>query len=68
MDKTTLIKTLTWRAIAVSITFGVTYVVTGSIEAAGAIGAVNSVFKMTAYYAHERAWSSYILRKAQGQK
>lgn len=65
MDKrTTIIKTVTWRAIAVSITFAVTFAVTGSFEAAGTIGGIDTVIKMAAYYAHERGWAKLLARRA----
>ena len=51
-----LAKAVTWRIIASLITILTTYVITGSWRAGLSIGAIDTVIKFAAYYAHERAW------------
>lgn len=51
-----LVKAITWRAVALAVTMGVTWTVTGSTTFALTIGAFNTVIKIGAYYAHERLW------------
>ncbi|PRP91882.1 hypothetical protein ENSA5_52240 [Enhygromyxa salina] len=49
-------KALSWRVIALVITTGVSYVLSDSVAVAVSIGLVDSLIKIVAYYAHERAW------------
>ena len=51
-----IVKALTWRAIATSTTMTLAYVVTGDLKVAGAIGVADLVIKLFFYYVHERAW------------
>jgi uncharacterized membrane protein len=51
-----IIKSLTWRAIATSTTMALAYAATGDLKIAGAIGAADVVIKLFFYYIHERAW------------
>ena len=51
-----IIKALTWRAIATSTTMALAYAATGDMKIAGAIGAADVVIKLFFYYIHERAW------------
>jgi len=51
-----IVKALTWRAIATSTTMALAYLVTGDLKVAGAIGAADVVIKLFFYYLHERAW------------
>ncbi len=51
-----VIKALSWRIIATCTTATIAYIVTGRIEIALTIGAMEFVFKIVAYYFHERAW------------
>lgn len=53
-----ILKALTWRCVATSITAGLTYYVTGSIDTAIHVGAIDTVIKLGAYVAHEKAWRS----------
>ena len=50
-------KAVTWRVGGTLVTACVAYVVTGRAESALAIGAVDTVLKVGAYYAHERLWA-----------
>jgi uncharacterized membrane protein len=54
--KRSIIKALTWRAIATSTTMVLAYAATGDMKVAGAIGAADVVIKLFFYYIHERAW------------
>ena len=51
-----LAKALSWRVFALAITTGVSYVLSESVAVAVSIGVVDSLIKIGAYYAHERAW------------
>ena len=52
-----LLKTLSWRAVATLITMIIAYFIIGDITVALSIGAFDVVIKMISYYIHERAWS-----------
>ena len=57
MRKRRILKTITWRIVATSITFVVAYILTGgSFEIAGSIGLLDASIKMISYYAHENIW------------
>ena len=49
-------KAFTWRAIAVSITAIVSYVITGEAKISMLIGGIDSLVKLIGYYLHERVW------------
>lgn len=51
-----LAKAFTWRISATLITAVVTYIVTGQLVLALAIGAADSLIKFVWYYVHERLW------------
>lgn len=51
-----LMKSLSWRLIALSITFTVGFIATGSLAFAAGIGLADSAIKIIIYYLHERAW------------
>lgn len=53
-----LLKTLSWRAVATLITMLIAYFIIGDITVALSIGAFDVVIKMVAYYFHERAWTN----------
>ena len=57
-DKKTrsIVKALSWRVIAVIITFVVSLIITGKLLIAGSIGLLDSLIKIFAYYFHERTW------------
>lgn len=55
--KRSLIKTLTWRIIATSDTFLISWIITGAATLAGAIAGIEIVTKMFLYYLHERGWN-----------
>lgn len=51
-----LLKGLTWRAVATATTVTIAWLVTGEATLALKIGAIEVVAKILIYYAHERAW------------
>lgn len=52
----TIVKSLTWRAGGLAMTFGIAWAVTRRLDVAASIGAADTVVKVFAYYAHERLW------------
>jgi len=57
LRRRTVVKALTWRAIATVTTMSLVYMFTGQIELAAGIGAVDIIIKLILYYSHERAWN-----------
>ena len=55
--KRSLVKTLTWRILATTDTFLISWIITGAISLAGAIAGIEVVTKLVLYYAHERGWN-----------
>ena len=51
-----ILKGLTWRVIATSMIFVITYFTTGEIEMAMKVAAIEFPVKLLIYYLHERAW------------
>lgn len=51
-----MIKAISWRTTGTLDTMLVSYIITGSLEAAFSIGLVEVVTKMGLYYVHERIW------------
>ena len=54
--KETLIKTLIWRVIATSITFFVSWYISGNLEFGLMIGGIDTILKTLGYFSYERAW------------
>ena len=54
--KRSLIKAVSWRALGTIDTFVLSWIITGQIHLAAAIGGVEVFTKMILYYFHERAW------------
>lgn len=52
-----LAKTLTWRVLATTDTFIISWFITGTWTIAGAIAGIEVVTKMFLYYGHERLWN-----------
>ncbi len=59
----TIIKSVTWRAIALIITTTIALIVTGQWELAASIGIADTIIKLFAYYGHERIWLKVNLGK-----
>lgn len=55
--KRTLLKTFSWRFIAMCITAVLAWLITGEPMAGLTIGVVDTLVKFAAYYFHERAWT-----------
>jgi adenylylsulfate kinase len=55
-NKRTVLKGLTWRVISLALTMVIVYFLTGSIDGALKIGAVDFVIKFAIYFGHEKAW------------
>ncbi len=51
-----LLKAISWRVVAVFITFFVSFIITKEILIATTIGLTDSFIKIFAYYSHERVW------------
>ena len=52
-----VMKTMSWRVIATTTTFVISWIVTGSVLAGGVIASIEFWAKLALYYVHERAWS-----------
>jgi uncharacterized membrane protein len=52
----TIAKTVSYRILGGLITLGVAFLATGRVSAAAAIGAVDTLVKLGAFYFHERLW------------
>ncbi len=51
-----ILKGISWRIIATTTTIVVTYIVTGKIDTAIKVGALEFIGKIFIYYLHERIW------------
>ncbi len=56
-------KGISWRLVALVDTVIISVLVTGSITQALSIGLIETVFKVAAYYIHERMWQAYMRDK-----
>lgn len=56
--KETLVKTLIWRVIATSITFIVSWIVSGDIKFGLLIGGIDTLIKTIGYFSYERVWNN----------
>lgn len=54
-----IIKAITWRAIAATTTMGTVYVLTGDTASAGAAAAIAGTIKMVLYILHDKAWDKW---------
>ena len=50
-------KTVSWRIVGTMDTIAISWILTGEIETAMAIGSVELVTKMILYFGHERIWN-----------
>ena len=55
--KRTLVKTITWRFIALTTTIIVVYAYSGDIKESLVVGIGANAIKMILYYVHERVWN-----------
>lgn len=54
--KRSLVKTLSWRAVALISAFIISFLITGSVSAASAIAMGQMIFNTVLYFMHERVW------------
>lgn len=52
-----ILKTVSWRIVGTVDTIAISWLLTGAIETALAIGSVELVTKMILYFGHERLWN-----------
>ena len=52
-----ILKTISWRIVGTIDTILISWILTGQIETALAIGSVELVTKMILYFGHERIWN-----------
>jgi adenylylsulfate kinase len=52
-----LLKAVSWRALGTIDTFILSWIITGRVDLAAAIGGIEIITKTMLYYLHERAWS-----------
>ncbi len=53
-----ILKAISWRTIGTLDTIAISWVLTGKVETALAIGSVELVTKMVLYFGHERLWNA----------
>nr|WP_144963761.1 DUF2061 domain-containing protein [Gillisia sp. Hel_I_86] len=51
-----MFKAISWRVVGTLDTIGISWILTGEIKTALAIGSVELVTKMLLYFGHERIW------------
>lgn len=61
-----IVKALSWRLIATLITSAIAWFITGKLDFALKIGAIDAFLKLGAYYLHERTWSRITFGKIKG--
>lgn len=54
--KRSIVKSITWRVIAVVTTFGVSLAMTGSLAFSASLALVSNGVNFILYYVHERFW------------
>lgn len=52
-----IVKSVSWRIIGTLDTIGISWLLTGEVQTALAIGSVELVTKMVLYFGHERIWN-----------
>lgn len=58
-----VLKGFTWRLVATLTTFGISWIITGKVDLAISISAIEVVLKIGLFYLHERAWIKIKLGK-----
>ena len=56
-------KTLTWRVLATTDTFVLSFFITGNLVFAGSIASVEVLTKLALYYWHERLWNGRMISR-----
>ena len=62
--KRSAFKTLTWRILATTDTFVLSFFITGNLVFAGSIASVEVLTKLVLYYWHERLWNGRMVDKS----
>ena len=52
-----IVKAITWRAGGTIVTFGVAWILTGSIGFSAKMGLLDTMVKIGVFYFHERLWN-----------
>ena len=53
-----ILKAMTWRTLGTIDTFAISWFMTGKMEIAGSIAALEVITKIGWYYLHERVWAA----------
>jgi uncharacterized membrane protein len=53
-----ILKALSWRTLGTLDTFAISWFMTGKVEIAGSIAALEVITKVAWYYLHERVWAA----------
>lgn len=53
-----IVKSISWRAVGTLDTILISWIVTGKIDTALSIGAIELITKMILYFFHERVWNT----------
>lgn len=61
--KRSIVKAIAWRVIATTTTMTIVFIITGRLDWAGTIGALDLTIKLILYYLHERAWDKVLWGK-----
>ena len=61
--KRSAFKTITWRILATTDTFVLSFFITGNLVFAGSIASVEVLTKLILYYWHERLWNGRMVDK-----
>ena len=61
--KRSFFKTLTWRCLATTDTFVLSFFVTGNLAFAGSIASIEVLTKLVLYYWHERVWNDRMVSR-----
>ena len=61
--KRSFFKTLTWRCLATTDTFVLSFFITGNLVFAGSIASVEVLTKLALYYWHERVWDGRMIQR-----
>ena len=61
--KRSAFKTMTWRILATTDTFVLSFFITGNLVFAGSIASVEVLTKLVLYYWHERLWNNRMIDK-----
>lgn len=60
--KRSVVKAISWRVLGTIDTFLLSWLITGRVDLAAAIGGTEVITKMILYYLHERAWTKIKIR------